>query len=349
MGTKIVLQTHYQELNLMNKQEYNRLLKNFRNGKIEVLQGNRLKEENGKLYIEKKEKLLRILLENEIESVLYMTHDHPTGGHLGRDAVYNKIKERFYWKGMKEDIENYIRTYEKCQRRGGITNRTYLNPIKVKQAFDTIGIDFVGPLNRTRKGNKYILVLTEYLTKWPEAKALKEATAEKVAEFLYKEIICRHGCPRKIISDRGSHFVNEVIMRLCDEFQIKHAKSSPYHPQTNGLTERFNRTLCESLAKLSEEEKQWDEFIEPVLFAYRTTKHSTTKFTPFYLMNGKEANLPIDEINKEDITNERLELMKRMYQLIELEQIFYYHKRIKNKDTIRRLKILNLILEIKFY
>src|SRR5918992_1072205 len=148
----------------MNEQEYNKLLKDFGNGQTELLQGNRLKEENRKLYIEKNEKLLRVLKNNEIESILYMVHDHPTGGHLGIDAMYNKIKERFYWKGIKKDIENYVKTCEKCQRRGGIMNKGYLNPIKVKQPFDTIGIDFVGPLNRTRKGNKYILVLTEYLT-----------------------------------------------------------------------------------------------------------------------------------------------------------------------------------------
>ena len=84
----------------------------------------------------------------------------------------------------------------------------YLNPIKVGKAFEMIGIDFVGPLNRTRKGNKYILVVTDYLTKWPEAKAMREATGEKVVEYLYKEIICRHGCPRVILSDNRSHFKN---------------------------------------------------------------------------------------------------------------------------------------------
>ena len=131
-----------------------------------------------------------------------------------------------------------------------------MNPITVEVPFERIGIDFVGPLPRTRKGNKYILVATDYLTKWPEAKAMKEATAKVTVEFIYKGIICRHGCPKIILSDRGTHFNNEMVNELCKKFEIKHKLSSPYHPQTNGLVKRFNRTLCKSLAKVCEKENQ---------------------------------------------------------------------------------------------
>ncbi len=83
--------------------------------------------------------------------------------------------------------------------------------------------------------------------------------------FLYKEIICRFGTPRTLQSDRGTHFVNELIQRLTKRFKIKHSLSSPYHPQSNGLVERFNKTFCEGIAKLAEEVDQWDRFIQPVL------------------------------------------------------------------------------------
>ena len=127
-----------------------------------------------------------------------------------------------------------------------------------RKPFERIGIDFVGPLERTKDGNKYILVVTDYLTKWPEAEAMKEATAKNVVEFIYRKIICTHGCPKVILSDRGTHFRNKLVDGLCEKFEIKHKLSSPYHPQTNGLVERFNRTLCESLAKVSERENEWD-------------------------------------------------------------------------------------------
>src|SRR5438034_35014 len=119
-----------------------------------------------------------------------------------------------------------------------------------------------------------------------------------------QDIIGRHGCPAKILSDQGSHFKNRMVEQLVQKFEIKHLFSTPYYPQTNGLVERFNRTLCESLAKLSpDNENMWDKHIQPVLFAYRTTPQSTTKMTPFYLVYGREAKLPIDSPELEEEGN----------------------------------------------
>ncbi len=265
------------------------------------------------------EKSLRVLKEDEIDSVIFMMHNHPTGGHFGKDATYNRISTRFYWKGMYKDIEEYIRTCDSCQRRGNKGGIGYLNPIKVGKPFERIGIDFVGPLKKTRKGNKYILVVTDYLTKWPEAKAMKEATADNVIEFIYKRIICTHGCPQVILSDRGTHFRNKLVDGLCEKFEIKHKLSSPYHPQTNGLVERFNRTLCESLAKVSENEDEWDKHINSVLFAYRTVKHNTTKKTPFYMVYGREAILPIEDFEPGEDFKEQA-IISRTYDLINLTE-----------------------------
>src|SRR5437762_1963245 len=265
------------------------------------------------------EKSLRIFKEDEIDNVIFMMHNHPTGGHFGKDATHNKISTRFWWKGMYKDIEDYIKRCDSCQKRGNKGGSGYLNPIEVGRPFERIGIDFVGPLERTKNGNKYILVATDYLTKWPEAKAMREATAENVIEFIYERIICRHGCLKVILSDRGTHFRNRIVDGLCERFEIKHKLSSPYHPQTNGLVERFNRTLCESLAKVSEKEDEWDEHIESVLFAYRTIKHNTTKKTPFYMVYGREAILPI-EGSKPGTDFGKNAIMKRLYDLVELTE-----------------------------
>ena len=273
---------------------------------------------HGMLYKRTKDgKVLRVLKEDEIDTIMFIMHNHETGGHFGKDTTYEKIKGRYYWEGMYKDIEEYIKTCDACQRRGQKGGKGYLNPIKVGKPFERIGIDFVGPLMRTKKGNKYILVVTDYLTKWPEAKALREATAENVVEFIYKDIICRHGCPGIILSDRGTHFRNKLVDGLCERFKIKHKLSSPYHPQTNGLVERFNRTLCETLAKVSEKEDQWDEHIEPALFAYRTSKHGTTKKTPFFMAYGREAVLPTEGFENGN-TNEEDDIIQRIYEMIKL-------------------------------
>src|SRR3954449_6995959 len=196
---------------------------------------------------------------------------------------------------MRKDVIRHIEYCDSCQRRGKKGGIGQLNPIKVGQPFERIGLDFVGPLPRTRNDNKYILVATDCMTKWPEARAMKNATANNTIEFIYKEIICRHGCPKIILTDRGSHFRNQLVNGLCQKFEIKHKLSSPYHPQTNSLVERFNRTLCESLAKVTEYEDEWDEHVESVLFGYRTVIQRTMKKTPFYLTYGREATLPIGE------------------------------------------------------
>ena len=252
---------------------------------------------------------------------------------------------------MKKDIQEYIKNCEQCQMRGDKGGEEFLNPIKVTKAWEMIGMDFIGPIKRSRRGNKYILVITEYLTKWVEAKAMREATGEKVAEYLYKEIICRHGCPKVILSDRGTHFNNKVVQDLCNRFQIRQQLSSPYHPQTNGLTERFNKTLCETLAKSLENENQWDEYIESALFAYRTIKHSTTGQTPFYMMYGREALLPINEIEDfpEIKDNIEQEVLERRSDLIKLEEKREEIKEvIENSQSKRKEKYDQKVKHVQF-
>ena len=141
----------------------------------------------------------------------------------------------------------------------------------------------------------------DYLTKWPEAKPVTEVTAKKTVQFVYEDIICHHGCPGKILTDRGTHFNNFLLKGLLERFTIKHLMFTPYHPQTNGLVERFNQTLGEALARTAADHlDDWDKYIAPILFAYRTSKHSTTKVTPFYLVYGREAKLPIDDSKIEE-------------------------------------------------
>ena len=270
--------------------------------------------EGPRIFLKEKSQKIKVLKEDELDSILYMMHNHETAGHFGNEATYCRIKDRFWWKNMKTDIKNYLKACDVCQRRGNSKIPGPLYPIKVGQPFDRIGIDIVGPLPKTDNDKRYIVTAIDYLTKWTEAKALYKATADEVATFIYEDIICRHGCPKIILSDRGSHFVAKIIHLLCDKFRIKHQLSTPYHPQTNGAVERFNRTLCESLAKIAEKDNQWDIHIPAALFAYRTNKHNTTKMTPFKLMYGREATLPVDDlkISQIDIDNTK-DLMNRIY------------------------------------
>ena len=131
----------------------------------------------------------------------------------------------------------------------------------------------------------------KYFTRWPEAKLTKTANSIDIATFIYKEIICRYGALKVIQSDQGMHFVNKVIKELTKRFQVKYSLSLPYHSQSNGLVERFNRTLYEGLAKLGDSIYDWDRFIQPVLFAYKTKQLRITGRLPFQLIHERESTL----------------------------------------------------------
>jgi hypothetical protein len=152
--------------------------------------------------------LLKVITRGELEPLLDIMHNHPTLRHLGTEATFQRIKDKYYWPQMYQDIKAYISTCDNCQRFGRPVRTEPLHPISVGQPFERIGIDIVGPLPRTARGNRYIVVAVDYLTKWPEARVLSIASAEAVANFIYDNIICHHGAPQTILSDHGTHFKN---------------------------------------------------------------------------------------------------------------------------------------------
>ncbi len=158
----------------------------------------------------------------------------------------------------------------------------------------------------------------DYFSRWSEARSLKAANVDTVATFLYEEIICRFDALRILQSDRRTYFVNEVIQRLTKRFRIKYSLLSPYHPQLNGLVERFNKTLCEGIAKLAEEVDQWDKFIQPILFAYKMKEFRISKQLPYMLVYERKPTLVMDYRKHEGSIMERLlEITEKVPQLRE--------------------------------
>lgn len=209
----------------------------------------------------------------------------------------------------------------------------------------------------------YIVVATEYLTKWAEAKAVKKDDAKTTAMFLYDNIITRFGCPKVLVSDRGSHFVNEMIAELTAHFKIDHRFSAPYHPQTNGQTERTNQTLCRILRKTVDNSKRdWDLKLPAALWAYRTTYKVTTHTTPFSLVYGIEAILPIEfevqtlriaveeRLDASKSIEHRLEVLEELSEarMLSAQHIETYQRRRKvafdKKQKIRSFKVGQWVL-----
>ena len=153
----------------------------------------------------------------------------------------------------------------------------------------------MGPLPESETGNKYVLVASDYFTKWTEVYAILNQEATTVAQKLTDEMFCRFSPPEQLHSDQGRQFESQVVHEVCKLLKIRKTKTTPYHPQCDGQVERFNRTLLDMLATTTRENAfDWENQIRKVCMAYNTSVHSSTGFTPFFLMFGRQAKLPID-------------------------------------------------------
>ncbi len=157
---------------------------------------------------------------------------------------------------MRNNIKEYTKICFQCQQKGLIRQNNQKWTILPTNCFERWEVDIVKPLPITRKGNRYIIVIMNYFTKWLEVRLLKVANVNTVATFLYKEIICRFRALRILQNDRRIHFVNEIIWRLIKRFRIQHSLLLPYHLQSNELVKRFNKMLCKGIVKLAKEVNQ---------------------------------------------------------------------------------------------
>ncbi|GFV86131.1 transposon Tf2-9 polyprotein [Trichonephila clavipes] len=228
---------------------------------------------NGKLWLPVIPKHLRA-------DILRHFHDAPTAGHLGFAKTYDRIRKRFYWPGMYRNVVRYVMHCRECQRRKSIPQRPPGRLVPIPPAiapFHRIGIDLLGRFPKSAHGNKWIIVCTDYSTRYAITKALPTAEVDEIAKFLLEEIVLRHGAPRVIITDRGAVFRSRLVSSLVDLCNIDHRFTTAYHPQTNGLTERFNKTLADMLSMYVDvEQKNWDAILPFVTFAYNTAKQETT-------------------------------------------------------------------------
>ena len=229
--------------------------------------------------------------------ILTWAHDDVTGRHFGIKKTYQKMQEKYFWRGMFKDIEHWCMSCVDCEMRKTpkYKRKAPLLPIPVAGPFDRLSVDVLGPFPVSHSGNRYVVCFTEYLTKWPEIFAVPNAEAHVTARLLTTEILPRHGAPRVLLSDRGKNFLSKLVLETCRLMNTKKVKTTAYHPQTNALVERFNGTIAQALSMyVSSDLKDWDQHIPSLLFAYRVTPSSSTGDLPFYLLYGRECVTPPD-------------------------------------------------------
>jgi hypothetical protein len=227
--------------------------------------------------------------------VMFQMHDSILSGHLGQRKTREKIRQKFYWFAMRDDVNVYVAQCDVCAsiKLPTKTPRAPLGSMQVGSPLDRLATDIMGPLPVTPRGNKYILVVTDWFTKWVEVFPVPDFTAKTCARLIVNEVIGRYGCPIDIHSDQGRNYESILFYELCRMLEIRKTRTAPYNPKCNGQTERFNKTLIRMIKSyLHAEQTDWDLDLGCLAAAYRATVNETTGFTPNFLMFGREVRLP---------------------------------------------------------
>ena len=257
--------------------------------------------------------LKQVVLPEEFRHLVY-TELHDKLGHLGPKRVLEQSRKRFYWPRMKNHIEHYVQKQCRCiiSKQPHNPHRAPLVPVAASYPWEMLAIDYV-KLDKAKGGYEYALMCVDHFTKFIQIFATKNKSALAAADKIYNDLILKYGFPTKIHHDQGREFDNSLFKRLHQLSGTKQSRTTPYHPQGNGLAERANRTLTDMLKTLSKLEKSnWARQLSKVAFAYNVTVNGTTKYSPYFLMFGRSPRLPIDAVFGLDINED--EKIPRTYE-----------------------------------
>ena len=232
-----------------------------------------------------------------IRDVLYVCHDLPAAGHFGYAKTLWKVKQYAYWPNMSQDVLGYVRSCRECQFRKMPNYRPFGPQSKIFPIADNvmkaISIDLVGPLTQMDDDNKHVLTITDQLSKFAIAVPLFETKDVDIMEALERNVFYKYGPPAILLSDNGRNLCSRSCETFYESWGITHVTTTPFHPNSNGQCEKFNGTLTVLLAtQIKGEDQRWDQFVDSVVMSYNATPSVSTGFSPFYLMFGKQVDLP---------------------------------------------------------
>ena len=229
-------------------------------------------------------------------TVLVESHDKL--GHQGNSCMYCLIKRQYYWKGMNKDIRKYIANCVICQREKAKVQHYPLQMMEIPdRPFDKIAIDLVTECETSTSGNRHILTITDHLTGWPEAFPIPDKSADTIVSTFINEYLPVHMSSLYILLDNRKEFKNNLMDQVMQQLGIDQIFSAPYHPQSNSKLEVFHKYLKPTLKKLCERDPtNWDKYLNQVLASYRITPNLATAETSFFLVYGRDPNLPLHQL-----------------------------------------------------
>ncbi|KAL5516749.1 hypothetical protein EMCRGX_G002156 [Ephydatia muelleri] len=222
-----------------------------------------------------------------IEDVLRDCHNAPLAGHLGTQKTLDRVRQEAYWTNMARDVDMHCRECEECQKsKLPLPSRAPLVNVPVGRPWQMVAIDILEvPLSN--RNNRYLLVVQDYFTKWPEAIPIPDQTAARITKEMVK-LFCVFGIPDIVHSDQGQNFESTIFRQTLEAFGIKKSHTTAYHPEGDGMVERLNRSLLQLLRTYAQRQDDWEKHLPMVLYAYRTATHSSTGTSPFQLMYGRQ-------------------------------------------------------------
>jgi hypothetical protein len=249
------------------------------------------------------------IVQSDVPAILNQLHTEPTGGHLSTVKVFDKAINKYFWPNMYTDIETKCKTCEICIRKqtpkhlGQVPPMAPQTDIYIKYGpMEGLAIDTIGPLpGRIR----YLLTVCDTNTRWGEVYILKQQTTQEIVQQLVSEWMCRKGIPKAILSDNGSAFASHIYSSCLRKMGVQVKYITKYRPQSNGICERLNGTIKNMLKSyVYDNHKDWVKYLPYIMFAYNTSTHPATGYTPFFLLHGKEANLGCEALLAGSIDND---------------------------------------------
>ena len=277
-----------------------RISKYLSNGKVPLHETDIFTHVKGLLYkhiTDSGQKFLALVIPKSWKyTVLVEVHD--TLGHQGNTHTYCLIKCQYYWKGMNKNIMKYITNCTLCHREKAKVQAYPLQMAEIPdRPFHKIAMDLVTECETSTSGNKHILTIIDHLMGWPEAFPILDNSADTIVSTFINQYFLVHMCLRCIPSDNDTEFKNTLMDQVLKQLGIERIFSAPYHPQSNGKIEVFHKYLKPTLKKLCEKDpSNWDKYINQVLASYRVTPNIATVETPFFLVNGRDPNLPLHQL-----------------------------------------------------
>jgi hypothetical protein len=284
------------------------------------------------------------------QQILHESHDSPLSGHVGVAKTIELVTRRFYWPGMHAEIKAYVTSCLPCQsnKPGNQLPMGLLQPLPVpSKKWEQVTMDLITQLPRTKAGNDAIVVWVDKLSKQVHFAATQSTvTAVELAKLFYREVVRHHGIPSSIVSDRDVRFTSNFWKALWQQTGTKLAMSTAYHPQSDGQTERANRTLEDMLrAYANYQQDNWDEQLVAAEIACNNSEQASTGYSPFFLSAGQHPNLPILEAIREadastnPTANEMLQNMTQALQQARENLLVAQNRQQRYANEHRREKV----------